>query len=658
MDTNLIPKVTVLMPVYNAALFLREAIESILSQSFRDFELLIINDGSTDNSIQIIESFSDLRIKVVNNEQNLGVIKSRNKGLVLARGEYIANMDADDISLSSRLEKQVQFLDRHPEVVVLATKLTLIDEEGKGQGYWKDDYNCTTIEQIKQTLPVINCIGQPTVMMRNDIVKKIRYNEKFLHNEDWGLWLNILSNGHVIAKLEETLVNYRIHTNSSTSQANSKGVGEKIIKFKLNYLLDSSKILKFRTTEYSVLLSFVKDLVSYGMPSFYSVLANMYHTSPVQLLKQWKVARDYFSDSAISAGPVFFFPFYHAGGAEKVHASIVEAIGNPNSLILFNGISQGDAFLSAFKKKATVLDVSLLVKFDFAKRWLKKKIETICQKNKNTILFGSNSELFYDFIADIPEDTKAIDLIHAFVHIQEIGAENWSIPVVANLTKRVVIIKKTIEDLRSLYFNKYIPKELLDRVVYIGNFAEERPVIRKNNVGKLIVTYVGRASAEKRIQLISGAAKLAAERRINVEFHFVGEVKAGIPSGDLPYCILHGEVTDPEMLDAAYNRSHLLVMASSREGFPMVIMEAMMHSVVPVVTNVGGISEHVLNNQNGILIEVVTEQDIVEQMVNTISWFDSHRDQLDKMALNAYEYAKLNFNKQFFVNSYRNLFEI
>src|SRR5690242_9380591 len=100
------------MPVYNASSYLREAIESILNQTYSNFEFIIINDGSTDNSLEIIRSYHDPRISVVNNETNLGIIKTRNKGLKLAKGKYIANMDADDISLSSRLEKQVQYLEQ------------------------------------------------------------------------------------------------------------------------------------------------------------------------------------------------------------------------------------------------------------------------------------------------------------------------------------------------------------------------------------------------------------------------------------------------------------------------------------------------------------------------------------------------------------------
>ncbi len=118
------------MPAYNAERYIREAIESILNQTFSDFELIVINDGSTDGTLECIRSFGDERIKIINNKQNLGIIRSRNIGLQASRGEYIAKMDADDISLNTRLQRQVNYLDQHPEVAVIACKLAVMDESG------------------------------------------------------------------------------------------------------------------------------------------------------------------------------------------------------------------------------------------------------------------------------------------------------------------------------------------------------------------------------------------------------------------------------------------------------------------------------------------------------------------------------------------------
>lgn len=107
------------MPVYNAQEYIREAIDSILNQTFSDFEFIIINDGSTDNSVEIIKNYNDPRIVLVDNTENKGLVSVLNQGLQLAQGEYIARMDADDISLPNRFMEQVNYLDKHPQVGIL-----------------------------------------------------------------------------------------------------------------------------------------------------------------------------------------------------------------------------------------------------------------------------------------------------------------------------------------------------------------------------------------------------------------------------------------------------------------------------------------------------------------------------------------------------------
>ena len=125
------PKVTVLMSVYNGEKYLQEAIDSILEQTFKDFEFLIINDGSTDKTGEILESYHDLRIKIINNEKNIGLTKSLNKGLKLARGEYIARQDADDISMPERLEKEVEFLETHQDYAVVGAFAKIINKNSE-----------------------------------------------------------------------------------------------------------------------------------------------------------------------------------------------------------------------------------------------------------------------------------------------------------------------------------------------------------------------------------------------------------------------------------------------------------------------------------------------------------------------------------------------
>ena len=160
------PKVTVLMPVYNAEKYLREAIESILSQTFKNFEFLIINDGSTDKSKDAILSYNDPRIIYSENSKNLGIAKTLNKGMNLARGNYIARMDGDDISHPDRLQEQIEFMDDNRHVGVCGTWLQTINNNK--EEIWKSPI---AHEEIRSLMLFHDAIYHPTVVIRRDIIK-------------------------------------------------------------------------------------------------------------------------------------------------------------------------------------------------------------------------------------------------------------------------------------------------------------------------------------------------------------------------------------------------------------------------------------------------------------------------------------------------------
>jgi len=195
------PKVSVVMPVYNGEKYLGAAIESILSQSFADFEFLVIEDGSTDGTLGVIQTFKDARIKLIRNDGNKGLTRSLNLGLKLADGQYIARMDADDINLRERFSTQVAFLDDHPEVGVLGTAVRFIDDMGNPDvlSYFPLDHEaiCWSMSFFQ------NPIAHPTVMFRRDTALQVNgYDDKLLVSQDYDLWSRLsaitqLNNLHV-----------------------------------------------------------------------------------------------------------------------------------------------------------------------------------------------------------------------------------------------------------------------------------------------------------------------------------------------------------------------------------------------------------------------------------------------------------------------------
>lgn len=206
------PKVSVILPAYNAAAYLSKAIDSILEQSFANFELIIVNDGSTDNILEVLAQYDDPRIKVIHQE-NLGLPKALNKALSVAQSPYIARQDADDISLPTRLEKQVQFLDQNPEYGLIGTWSQIITPEGPSE---RRHLHPTSNGQIQVQLLINNQFVHSSVMFRTSCLKTTGYyseDPKHFPPEDYDLWLKIAKH-FMVANLPEVLLQYLEEPNS------------------------------------------------------------------------------------------------------------------------------------------------------------------------------------------------------------------------------------------------------------------------------------------------------------------------------------------------------------------------------------------------------------------------------------------------------------
>lgn len=210
-----IPKISVIMPVYNASKYLEIAIKSILDQTYKDFELIILNDKSTDSSLDIIKKMMqiDTRIILVDKEKNCGPAELRNEGINIAKGTFIALMDADDISLPERFEKQIAILEGNLEIGVCGSWFTKFG----------DNYNEEIIIHyefhpvIKLNFLIDCCIGNPTTMFRKSIIKDNRYETKFVPMEDYDLWSKLINHTQFY-NIQESLLMYRWHeTNISHS---------------------------------------------------------------------------------------------------------------------------------------------------------------------------------------------------------------------------------------------------------------------------------------------------------------------------------------------------------------------------------------------------------------------------------------------------------
>lgn len=206
------PKISIIMPVYNEEKFIKPCMESILNQTFSDFECIIIDDGSTDNTLSILQSYKDKRLKIISRE-NKGLIASLNEGVGLAKGDYIARMDGDDIMMLDRLEKQIKFLESNPNIVGVGGGLEEMRVDGTHIRTAIYDHNANPILDVfwkeHSNMPGSTLLG------KTDLIKKILYNPYYKHAEDRDLLLRLSEHGD-LRNLQEPLIKYRRHAGSVT----------------------------------------------------------------------------------------------------------------------------------------------------------------------------------------------------------------------------------------------------------------------------------------------------------------------------------------------------------------------------------------------------------------------------------------------------------
>jgi len=317
------------MPVYNGEKYLAQAIDSILDQTLKDFEFLILNDGSNDNSEKIILKYNDSRIIYVKNDQNLGLSYTLNKGLQLAKGKYIARMDCDDVSSHDRFEKQANFLYNNPAVGIVGSWTSII-------GSQQISNDPTTNAELKVRLLWQCALAHPTVMMNSELLKKfgLRYDVNYKYSQDYDLWARAAQHFE-LANIPEPLLYYRQHEKQMSSTYGDLTVEEPLrtrllqIQMLANVPINDRRLILHRKAlsskesftvnefiEVSDWLIFLSkknyDKKSYDEKSFNQYLYDIWNTS-VKLLEIktiatfWNIRKINFFRTASFKQKVFFF---------------------------------------------------------------------------------------------------------------------------------------------------------------------------------------------------------------------------------------------------------------------------------------------------------------------------------------------------------------
>lgn len=358
---------------------------------------------------------------------------------------------------------------------------------------------------------------------------------------------------------------------------------------------------------------------------------------------------------------IFFFPFFHTGGAEKVHAQIAQALSHKKGLIIFTRRSVNASFLNAFKQTGhDIIDVSNLTD-DRRHYWRNLYYRGLFSGYINAlegpvVVFNGHSNFAYKLSRWLKKSVYQIELIHSYNSFSAIR-----IPFLPFYHKTVMVSRNRIQDHLHQYRRLKIPSTYDQRIQYIQN-AIELPSIRSGRhltPGHLRVMYVGRGSPEKRVWLAGEIAREARKAGVHITMTFVGDVGKELSDDNRKFDVFCGNVSDPEKLGNLYrNSADVLLITSTEEALPMVMLEAMARGSVIIATPVGDIPLHVANGRNGFLFSTSTnEQQIVREGVEYLRQLLSNPVLLEKMSTNNLEQAYEQYDLSTFDQAYRSLIE-
>ena len=356
----------------------------------------------------------------------------------------------------------------------------------------------------------------------------------------------------------------------------------------------------------------------------------------------------------------FFFPFYHVGGAEKVHASLTRAFADKKAIIIFTRKSVDDGFLSLFQSSGhRILDISAHTDSKW-KYWLNlvyrgRFSHYINQQKRARLVLNGQCNFAYKLSPWINSHVPQVELIHSFNSFSYIR-----IPFIPFYDATVMISRKRIDDHLKQYETWGVPNSFKQKIHYIINGIDLPEVPKPRNQQKALLRflYAGRATPEKRVHWIAHLAGKSRELNLPLEFAFMGDVKNEIPQSLHSFCIFLGNLNDAAKIAGEYQLADVVVLASSTEGFPMVVEEGMSWGCAILATPVGDIPAHVRAGENGYLFDAdLDENGFIAQGIEFIRMLVAEPLLLSMISANNIRYAREHFGFEKFKNAWRHLLE-
>lgn len=647
------PLVSVVMPVHNAERYVAQAVESVLAQTFTDFELILIDDGSTDGSRSILQRFTDPRVKLIIHAQNRGLVSTLNEGLRLSQGKYIARMDADDRMHPARLARQVAYMGSHADAAVVASFVDLMNADDDIIGTWETDRAVVQPDDIKALMARTNCIAHPSVIIRRSALKELCYEERQKGAEDWDLWLRLLSRGRSIHKIPEPLLTYRVHAASTMGKEKADvPLERRLMRTRRRLLLHEWSTVHFSSYQIVLLIAQLRNLAGMWLRRtlrpFVRDLYRVLTYSPIALQREARALRKASADA--SHGPVLMFPYLGIGGAERVHANIAQSVSSSRPTIIFFGRSADRGFAQRFEQAGQVLELPRLLHHPFTRSSALRRVAALINSRKDPVLLASLSDIFFQLLPLLDDRVRTLYLQHAFLYQPE-GNVQWKawLPWLSRIDHILFVSEQARSEFdRFLLHQAMVAKERA-KLSYISNAVERYvPAVIHERPG---LVFVGRNSPEKRAHLF-----LRLCERLNNAYPGVFRfVTVGLPTHASSAPVEHhGEVTDDAALSHILSANDILVLTSDREGFPMVIMEAMAHGLAIISTPVGDVPRR-MDPSFACVTPSIDEEAFLTSALEFLGRLHQEPGLLMSMRQAAHARALADFNMEAFVRTYRSL---
>lgn len=355
------------------------------------------------------------------------------------------------------------------------------------------------------------------------------------------------------------------------------------------------------------------------------------------------------------SGLFFLFDRYAIGGAQRIHLDILNGIPDIPKQVWFTRLSPNDKLKESFYSipNSRCLDIHIWCDYLLLRLFSVHYFAFYINRHQQAHVFSSNSTFFYDLLPFIRKKIIKTELLHNFSFGKK-GMEFFGLANHTLLDYRIVYDSYTLNNIRKQYKEYNVEPAYLERILFIEPGVDFQPMPVKPQSPPIRILYAGRGGPQKRVWLLDRIAEQILREGLPVEFHFAGTMMDELSEYVKSHSVLHGEVSDKKKMDELYAGSHVIMLTSAYEGFPMVIKEGMINGCIPLVTALEGNRMHLTHMENALLIDAVEDEEkVVEDGIQHIKWLVQHAVEIPALAKRSYSYAVDHFDKKRFQQIYR-----